>query len=222
MSLSISSSRVVNRLDPARIRAALGGQNLIGREIVVCDETTSTNDFVWQLAKGGAPEGLVVFAEYQTAGRGQRGNFWESAAREGLWFSVFLRPNLPVRKSPRLTEWITRVIAMTIEARCSCKATIKPPNDVLVAERKVAGVLVEMRAQENAPHLAIVGIGVNVNQQPHDFSEAIRERAGSLAMLLHRSLDRNEFAIQLLRNLEQAYRLGGATADKSPAKFPMA
>lgn len=145
-----------------------------------------------------------MFAEHQTAGRGQRCNVWESAAHKGLWFSILLRPNLPVGESARLTEWATRVIAATIEMRCLRKAIVKPPNDVFVSQRKVAGVLVEMRAQEHAPHLAIVGIGINVNQRPHDFSPAVRERAGSLAMLLGGPLDRSELAIDLLRNLERA------------------
>jgi BirA family transcriptional regulator, biotin operon repressor / biotin---[acetyl-CoA-carboxylase] ligase len=184
---------------------ALGDEVLIGRYIIVREETTSTNDSIWQLAKSGAAEGLVVFAEHQTAGRGQRGNLWESAAHKGLWFSILLRPNLPVGESAQLTRWATKIIAATIESRCRRKATIKPPNDVFVEERKVAGVLVEMRAQKNAPHLAIVGIGINVNHQPQDFSPPLRERAGSLAMLLHGPLDRNDFAIQLLRNLDHAY-----------------
>ena len=73
--------------------------------------------------------------------------------------------------------------------------------------RKVAGVLVEMRAQPNAPHLGIVGIGINVNQAPEDFSEELRSRAISLSMALGRKVDRHEFAIALLRDLDRAYSL---------------
>jgi BirA family biotin operon repressor/biotin-[acetyl-CoA-carboxylase] ligase len=208
MSRSISSSHAIDRLDGPRIRAALGDHALIGREIIVGEEVTSTNDSVWQLAKGGAPEGLMVFAEYQTAGRGQRGNVWESAAHKGLWFSILLRPNLRVSESARLTQWSTKIIAATISQRCRRKATIKPPNDVFVEGRKIAGVLVEMRAQQKAAHVAIVGIGINVNQQPHDFSPAVRERAGSLSMLLRGPLDRSEFAIDLVRNLDRTYCSG--------------
>jgi BirA family biotin operon repressor/biotin-[acetyl-CoA-carboxylase] ligase len=205
MSRSISSSHVVDRLSAAHIRAGLGDHVLIGCEIIVRESATSTNDSIWQLAKGGAQEGLVVFAEHQTAGRGQRGNVWESAAFKGLWFSVLLRPNLPVGESPRLTQWVARVIGATIEQRCLHKATIKPPNDIFVAERKVAGVLVEMRAQQNASHFAIIGIGVNVNHQPHDFSPAVRDRAGSLAMVLGGPVDRSALAVTLLRNLDRSY-----------------
>ena len=208
MSRSNSSLPAIDSLNAAQIRAALASDVLIGREIIVREKTTSTNDSVWRLAKDGAPEGLVVFAEHQTAGRGQRGNIWESAKHKGLWFSILLRPNLPVAESSRITQWATTIIAAMIEARCLRKATIKFPNDVFVAERKVAGVLVEMRAQQNAPHLAIVGIGINVNHRPHEFSPAIRERAGSLAMVLSSSVDRSEFAIELLRHLDLSYRDG--------------
>jgi BirA family biotin operon repressor/biotin-[acetyl-CoA-carboxylase] ligase len=82
---------------------------------------------------------------------------------------------------------------------------VKRPNDIHVAGRKIAGVLVEMRAQQNTPHLAICGIGLNVNHRPEDFSEELRARAASLAMLLHRHVDRQRFAIALLRNLDRTY-----------------
>jgi BirA family transcriptional regulator, biotin operon repressor / biotin---[acetyl-CoA-carboxylase] ligase len=220
---------VADRLSAEQIQAALADNVLIGRKIIVRQEVTSTNDLLWELAGGsrrrspshprvradmggraavGGPEGLVIFAEFQSAGRGQRGNVWESSPRKGLWFSILLRPNLPVNESGRLTQWAVKMIAATIENRCLRKATIKPPNDVFVAERKIAGVLVEMRAQHRAHHLAIVGIGINVNQRPHDFSPAVRERAGSLAMLLRGPVDRNALAITLLRNLDASYRSG--------------
>src|ERR1044071_3326704 len=153
----------VNGLSAAKLRAGLG-HCTIGREIIVLDETTSTNDVVLQMAHEGAREGLVVFAELQTAGRGQRGNAWESSAGKGLLCSVLLRPNVAVHDSARLVDWAVKGIAWTIESTCLRKATIKSPNDIYINGRKIAGVLVEMRAQPRAPHLAIVGIGVNVNQ----------------------------------------------------------
>ena len=86
------------------------------------------------------------------------------------------------------------------------KTTIKLPNDVQIDGRKVAGVLVEMRAQEKAPHLAIAGIGINVNQSLEDFPKKLRARAISLAMALDRQVDRQKLAIALLRNLDRSYR----------------
>src|SRR3954466_13409510 len=156
-----------SRLDAEQLRGALG-DCVIGREILVLDQTTSTNDFVFGLATPGTPEGIVVFAERQTAGRGQRGNRWDSAAGKGLWFSILLRPKIAPHESPRLTSWAAQTIARTLAHNLSLGATVKPPNDIYIAERKVAGVLLEMRAT-TGEHVAILGIGVNVNHAPEDF-----------------------------------------------------
>jgi BirA family transcriptional regulator, biotin operon repressor / biotin---[acetyl-CoA-carboxylase] ligase len=194
----------MSRLDAEVLRRGLSNCT-IGREIVVLSETTSTNDAILQLAAPNNEEGLVIFAEYQTAGRGQRGNVWESASGKGLWLSILLRPKIHIKDSPRLTSWAAKIVATTIQDSTLLNAIVKPPNDVYVDGRKVGGVLVEMRAQKNAPHLAIVGIGVNVNHTPEDFSETLRSQAISLAMALDRQLDRNEFAIALLRDLDRTY-----------------
>src|SRR5688572_25446879 len=92
-----------DRLVADDLRAGLGECRL-GNQIVVVEETSSTNDLVWEAEERGAPEGLVVFAERQTAGRGQYGRSWESAPYQGLWFSVLLRPRLMLNESPQLTS----------------------------------------------------------------------------------------------------------------------
>jgi BirA family biotin operon repressor/biotin-[acetyl-CoA-carboxylase] ligase len=205
----------MTRLSEDEIRDALSGCT-IGREIFVLETTTSTNDSVLERTSPSTLEGLVVFAERQTAGRGQRTNSWESAAGKGLWFSFLLRPKIDIRASAQLAEWAARTVADTISKGFALLATVKLPNDVIVAGKKIAGALVEMRAQRNAPHIAIIGIGVNVIHQPEDFSEELRPRAISLAMALDRSakgrigrgeqVDRHQFAVALLKNLDRSYR----------------
>jgi BirA family biotin operon repressor/biotin-[acetyl-CoA-carboxylase] ligase len=196
-------------LDPGKLRRALG-DCVIGRQIVVLNETTSTNDSVLQRAQGETPEGLVVFAEHQTAGRGQRSNRWESTPGKGLWFSILLRPKIEIAESPRLTIWAANVIAETIRREYALAPTIKEPNDVEIDRRKVAGVLVEMRAQRQGPHIAIAGIGINVTHALEDFPKALRSRAISIAMALNRAVDRDRFAVALLRNLDRSYWDRGA------------
>ncbi len=190
-------------LDGDALRAALGGQ-LIGNQIIVLEETTSTNDVVYQMAPENE-EGLVVFAERQSAGRGQHGKRWESSAHRGLWFSILLRPQIAAQDSARITTWAAQTIADTLRSEFGLPATVKPPNDVYCEDRKLAGVLLEMRAVPGAHHIGILGIGLNVNQRLEDFPEELRERAGSLALALDRELDRHQVAVAILRALDRTY-----------------
>jgi BirA family transcriptional regulator, biotin operon repressor / biotin---[acetyl-CoA-carboxylase] ligase len=201
----MSPAEMLDRLVAEELQANLG-RVVIGREIIVLEQTGSTNDAILQVATAASNEGLVLFAEHQTAGRGQRGNRWESAAGKGLWFSILLRPGIALMDSPQLTAWAADAISNAIRNEFSLTPTIKPPNDVQIDGRKVAGVLVEMRAQKNAPHLAIAGIGVNVNQSREDFPKELQSRAISLAMALGKHVDRQKFAIALLRKLDRTYR----------------
>src|SRR5436190_19906100 len=178
----------------------------IGRQIIVLEQTSSTNDAILQVPTANSNQGLVLFAEHQTAGRGQRGNRWESAAGKGLWFSILLRPKIQINDSGRLTIWAIETISDVIRTEFSLEPAIKLPNDVQLYGCKVAGVLVEMRAQEKAPHLAVVGIGINVNQSMEDLPPELQNRAISLAMALHRSINRQQFAVAVLRYLDRTYR----------------
>src|SRR5206468_6387994 len=189
------------RLVGSELQANLGSAG-IGREIIVLEQPGSTNDAILQVATADLNEGLVLFAEHQTAGRGQRGNRWESAARKGLWFSILLRPKINLASSPRLTAWAAEAISSAIQSEFFLTPAIKLPNDVQIDGRKVAGVLIEMRAQEKAAHLAIAGIGVNVNQSLEDFPKELQSRAISLAMPLGKQVDRQSSAIALLRKLD--------------------
>jgi BirA family biotin operon repressor/biotin-[acetyl-CoA-carboxylase] ligase len=184
---------------------AHGRRATIGRQIIVLEQTGSTNDAILQVATANLNEGPVLFAEHQTAGRGQRGNTWESPAGKGLWFSILLRPKLQIKDSGRLTIWALEAISDVIQTDFSLEPAIKLPNDVQLYRRKVAGVLVEMRAQEKAPHLAIVGIGINVNQSLEDFPAELQSRAISLAIAIHRPVDRQKLAVSLLQNLDRTY-----------------
>ena len=189
-----------------RLRAEkLRGGLIIGREVIVLEKTESTNDVIREMAAGDWPEGLCVFAEHQTAGRGQRGNRWESAAGKGLWFSILLRPRIDVRDSTRLTIWVADTIARTLEEQFNLPASVQLPNDIYVRDRKIAGVLVEMQAQPGAPHVAVVGIGLNVNHAPSDFPDEVREHATSIAMVRRSRLDRHLLALSLLKNLDRTY-----------------
>lgn len=193
------------RLAADQLRAILG-ECQMGNQLVVVEEARSTNDIAWAAAERGAPEGFVVFAERQTAGRGQYGRSWESAPYQGLWFSVLLRLGITLNESPRLTSLLAGAVAATIIKETGCAASIKAPNDIYVAGRKVAGVLLEGRMASDGSYIAVAGLGMNVNQTVEDFPAELQATAGSLRMATGRQIERGPLAVALLRKLEADYR----------------
>lgn len=198
-------------LDPERLRAQLASSRLV-REVRVVEEATSTNDLAAQLAI----EGLAVFAERQTAGRGRLGRRWESPARHGLWFSLAIRPGLAMRDWTRLTTWAAVAVAGGIEEAVCCRAAIKWPNDIHIGGRKVAGILIEAHARGEA--LAVVGIGVNANQL--EFPPPLDATATSLRLVTGGLIDQEALAVAILDRLDTEWRrveedFGGLIADAS-------
>ena len=183
------------------------GPCTLAREIVVFEETDSTNEAALKRGRHGAGHGLAIFAERQTAGRGRFGRRWESASHRGLWFSLLLRPELPVAQWTRLTTWAAVSVAAIIENCTRLRASIKWPNDVYVAGRKVAGMLIESGTDADGRPFAVVGIGVNVNHEPADFPPELAAKAGSLRTAAGRTFDRTALAVAILQELES--RLGG-------------
>jgi len=189
-----------DRLIATDLSAALEGYR-IGNDIMVVEETESTNDLAWKAVERGVSEGFVIFAERQTKGRGQYGRRWESAPYLGLWFSVLLRPEVTLAESPKLTVLLAETVAATIAEETGCAPTIKWPNDLYLSGRKVAGVLVEGRIATDGNYVAVAGIGINVNQTMDDFPEELRDTAGSLAMATGKKISRAKLAVALLKRL---------------------
>jgi BirA family biotin operon repressor/biotin-[acetyl-CoA-carboxylase] ligase len=183
-------------------RLATGG---LVREIIVFAETGSTNDLATQRGRQGADGGVVIFAEKQNAGRGRFGRAWASAAHRGLWFSLLLRPGLPVNLWPRLTTWAAVSLAAAIEDSLGIVAGIKWPNDIYLCGRKVAGILAESGVDARGKPFAVVGIGVNVNHDLGDFPAELHDKAGSLRMATGRTVDRPTFAAALLQALDARF-----------------
>ncbi len=179
------------------------GENALVREIVVFEETDSTNERAADLGRHGAAPGVAIFAEGQTAGRGRFGRRWESRSHAGVWLSLLLRPALPMALWPRLTTAAAVGLAKAVETMTGTRALIKWPNDVLIDGRKVAGILVETGVSAKAEPFAVLGIGVNVNQERQDFPGELRERATSLREASGRRIDRPTLAVALLQELER-------------------
>jgi BirA family biotin operon repressor/biotin-[acetyl-CoA-carboxylase] ligase len=177
----------------------------IGRDIRVFERTTSTNDVIEKLARDGAKEGAVVFAEAQTAGRGRLGRSWVSPERKGLWFSVLLRPDLSPCAATQLTVASATALRNAIEMQTGLKPEIKWPNDIIISGKKVAGILTELSAELDRIKYILVGIGVDVNLNQNDFPTELRTQATSLKIELGKSVNRSELAAIILRELDQEY-----------------
>ena len=190
-----------DRLIADDLTARLGGNALI-REVLVFAETESTNDLATRLGRDGAAGGVAIFAEHQTAGRGRFGRRWASASHRGLWFSLLLRPALPLADWARLTTWAAVALAAAIDEMTGAKAAIKWPNDIFLGDKKVAGILAESGTDSAGSPFAVLGIGVNVNHEPADFSPDLRASAGSLRSVTGQPLDRTACAVAILRALE--------------------
>ena len=149
-------------LVPQSIMARLD-TTIIGREVLVFRETSSTNDVARQAGIGGADEGIVFFGQQQTAGRGTHGRQWISQPNEGLWFSILLRSQLPVEQRPHLIQMAAIAAAETIELWSERPVIIEPPNDLYLDGGKLGGFLLET---SNGWDFQVLGIGINVLSAP--------------------------------------------------------
>ncbi len=184
-------------LVPEMIMAGLHTRT-IGRDVLVFRETSSTNDRVRQAGVAGAGEGLVVFAESQTAGRGTRGRKWLSSSGVGLWFSILLRTRLPVAQWALLIQMAAVACAEVVEKRVEQTVRIKPPNDLMLGDGKVAGFLLEA---SNTWSFQVLGIGLNVRSAPviEGYPTAAVEQFTSVR------LSRSRLAADLLNQFEKWY-----------------
>jgi BirA family biotin operon repressor/biotin-[acetyl-CoA-carboxylase] ligase len=169
--------------------------------LYVYEQVASTNDEAATLAAQGAREGATVLAVAQTGGRGRRSRAWSSPAG-GLWLSIVLRPALPAERWPLVGFAAAVGAGRAVEDITSVRVRLKWPNDLMVDEHKVGGVLVEARGP-----VLIAGIGLNANIEPETFAPDVRRVATSLSAVLGRSVDLVALARALLERFEAVYEL---------------
>ena len=186
---------------PLDVHRAAHPDLLPGLTIEVVEEAPSTNALVAERARSGAPEGLVLVAEHQTAGRGRLDRTWEAPARSALTFSVLLRPTAPTQSWP----WLPLLTGYALDKALKglgFDASVKWPNDVLIGERKVAGVLVERVETPSGP-AAVVGIGLNVGMTAEELPVP---EATSLAVVRPGDVpERSSLLLELLASLWESY-----------------
>lgn len=178
---------------------------ILGRRILVLAETDSTNVQIRKLAEEGAPEGTVLIADRQCAGRGRLGRRWESPAKVNLYCSILLRPQIPVQQAPQLTFLSAVSVAETLQEICHLPAMVKWPNDVLIGRAKIAGLLNEMDAETERINYVVLGIGINLNMTREQFPETPKYPASSVLMETGVPVERGLFARTLLQRLDEYY-----------------
>ncbi|HUU09175.1 MAG TPA: biotin--[acetyl-CoA-carboxylase] ligase [Phycisphaerae bacterium] len=192
------------RLFDAEVVSGLGVSR-VGRRVRCLGTVSSTNDLAWQAAEQGPDEtdGLAILAEYQTAGRGRRGNRWVAPPHTSVLCSVVLWvPQVP-RQGGVLTRAAALAVAEAIEQQCRLSVGIRWPNDLVVDDRKIAGILVEARPASDGGGPVVVGAGINCSQPEEAFPADIRPHVASLAML-GEDVDRTLLARGLLVALDRA------------------
>lgn len=196
--------KVPDILTPRAIRQNLHAGSL-GCRIHHYYQIDSTMSEAARLAVAKAPEGTLVVAEEQTAGRGRFGRSWFSPRGSGLYFTVVLRPKLPPASAPILTLLTGVAVAEALQEHTRLPTDLRWPNDVLLQGKKCAGILVEMTAQPERVEHAQVGIGVNVNQK--EMPEELAAEATSLCREAGHTFSRLEILVGILKRLEQYYQL---------------
>ena len=191
---------------PDRLDATELGPRLTGcwRRIEWHAEVDSTQRVARELARDGAPEGTVVIAEAQSAGRGRLGRTWHSPPGTNLYCSILLRPAVSPAVVPQVALAAGLGVAEAIET-LGLAPLLKWPNDILLDGKKAVGILTEMEAEVERVHLVILGIGVNLNGGTDDFPPYLQDKATSLAIAAGRRIDRVDFAARLLVAVEDVY-----------------
>jgi len=191
--------------DAANIKDHLNSVH-IGSEILFLPEIDSTNNLAKEYSKNNAQEGLVVIAESQTRGRGRMGRPWHSPPETGIYLSILLKPNL----KPNHLSFITLLAGVSaisaINEISHQRASLKWPNDILINDKKVCGLLCEMIQEKGNSFSVVIGIGINVNQVSGQFPEDLEKTATSLRIVNGSPINRLTVIRSLLKTLDREYR----------------
>ncbi len=184
---------------------------ILGRNLYCFQVIDSTNSYLLELARTGAPEGTLVLAEYQTAGRGRKSRKWFAKQGKNLLLSILLRPELEIDYVQKITLATAISLANSIDAYLkdhqlpALDIKFKWPNDLLVNHRKLSGILSESILKDKKIVALVIGIGINLNEMPEERDPSISEKAVSLKELTGAEIDRENFLCQFLENFEKDY-----------------
>ena len=196
---------------------------VVGSEVVFYRETDSTNDDATQLALRGVDEGWVVIAGNQRSGKGRRGKTWSALRGQNVYLSLILRPRISTKRASLLTIIAALSVAETLEEyirKDQGRVSIKWPNDVMINDKKISGILLEMGKDKNNTLFYILGIGININARRQEMSEEIQKIATSLYIELGYAISLKDILFKLLYRLDYWYRqYCGRRFDEIIARF---
>ena len=197
--LSAESNHLSAPLISAKVKASV-----IGSRIVVLDETDSTNNYAKEITAKGTPNGTVIVADRQTAGKGRMGRSFVSPAGKGLYMSVILHPDFSIQTAPMITSAVAVATAEAIESLCKADVKIKWVNDLYLNGKKIVGILTEASVdmEMRALDIAVIGIGINVRSVGDSFDAELSSRATSIQDETGAVLDRNELCAAVINRLD--------------------
>jgi BirA family biotin operon repressor/biotin-[acetyl-CoA-carboxylase] ligase len=194
-------------LTPGEIRYGLNTIIFGKRDIVHYREIDSTNNRARDFADRDYPEGTLIVAEDQTAGRGRMGRRWHSPAGMGICMSIILRPKLSPGEAPLITLMTAVAVAETLSSLLQLNVRIKWPNDILVNDKKIAGILTEMNATRDSIHYIVLGLGMNVNTPIEILPDDISALATSVFIETGKPFKRAAIVRTFLEFFEHYYQL---------------
>ncbi|MBI5848550.1 MAG: biotin--[acetyl-CoA-carboxylase] ligase [Nitrospirae bacterium] len=184
----------------------LNSRSDLWKRLIVHDSVESTNDLAMSLVtKGEIAPGTVLVADHQTRGKGRLGRTWESPAGKNIYITLIIRPELEPRDTTMLTIVAAVAGALTLQKSCNIAVSIKWPNDLVMSDKKLGGILTEVRADPDRVAVAVIGIGMNVNMNAGNLPEVIKDTATSVKIETGKNHRRNKIILQLLREFEKWY-----------------
>lgn len=196
--LSIKSIEAIGQF--FKIRKAKIAQN-----IFFISETDSTNDIASAYAQSGCPEGTVIIADRQLKGRGRLGRKWFSPPGKNIYMSIVLRPEVPPQHSTIITIMASVAVAIAAMQISRINARIKWPNDIMVSGKKLAGILSEIRIENNKILYVVIGVGININTAPDEMPDEIKKTSTSLYMETAETINRASAAMFILEEMNKWY-----------------
>lgn len=203
-------------IEPYFIKQMLDTRH-IGREVRQFETLDSTNERAKLLAEHAAPHGLLVLSEEQSMGRGRMGKVWSSPKSKGVWMSLVLRPALGPNDAQKITIMAAVAMAQTIVEETGMIVGAKWPNDLIINNKKVCGILTEMSTSVDQLRYCILGIGLNVNATQEDFPQELSQVATSLKLQANgRDFSRVPFIVGFCNRLENLLNAYVETRDFAP------